>query len=475
MLPFFAVVKLTIKSALRSHIFQLLLALLLACVIVLPLTIAGDGTAYGYIQVSLKYNLSAVAFILSLSTVWLCCGIMTVDVENYQLHMLLSKPVSRVIIWLGKCFGVVLINLILLFISCAVIYGIISFQFSRKGFPQKEKKKIANEVLVGRRVYSPELPDLSLMIREEYRERMAKAESAGAAPGNKKAKSLLLKEIRKQLIARMSEIKFRMTRLWRYKGLPPGLESPIYLRYRTYIGKISSKEQRETYGLWAVEVTRRVEPDSGKKQKKDDIQYKTFWEKRTYLPEKIMCGIFNEIKMKPDVVGPEGSVNIAFTNFDPQKKNLYFQVVDGPKMLIKVTGFFENYFRAVIVIVLQLIILAGISCAAASFLSMPTAVFMVVSYLLFGSFAGFLVGSGIDTPGLGFADYLAYYVSKILLWIIIPMQNFQVSSLVSNGELVEFSHIGKLFVKYFVMKGLPLFLVGIWLYRRREMGLVIRK
>ena len=105
---------------------------------------------------------------------------------------------------------------------------------------------------------------------------------------------------------------------------------------------------------------------------------------------------------------------------------------------------------------------------------MPVAVFMVFSYLLFGIFAQFLVGSGADSIE-GLSGFVGYWISRFLLIIIIPMQNFEVSGFISNGELIEFSLIGKLIFQYFILKALPLFLLGIWLYRRREMGLVIRK
>jgi hypothetical protein len=75
----------------------------------------------------------------------------------------------------------------------------------------------------------------------------------------------------------------------------------------------------------------------------------------------------------------------------------------------------------------------------------------------------------------GTADYVGYFVGKILLLGIIPMQNFEVTHFVANGELIELSLIGNLFASYFLLRALPLFLLGIWLYWRREMGLVIRK
>lgn len=470
MISFWSIVKLTWRSALRSHIFQLLLAVLTGFVIILPLTVAGDGTAYGYIQVSLKYNLSVVAFILSMSSIWLACSVMTQDMESYQLHMIVSKPVSRMKIWLGKCFGVLLINALLLLISSSVIYGIVVWQFNRSKFPPAEKEKIKNEVMTARRVFRPELPDVNAMAREEYAKRLA-ATKSNAAKDEKE--EVALKELRRQIIAKMSELPYSATKIWFYKNLPKDLTAPLYLRYRVYVDKISSKDQRETYGMWHVAVTRKPDKKDAKTGKEDELV--TYWEPRSYYPEKIMSGVFNEITLKPGIVTPEGTVAVSFTNVDPARKNLHFQVPDGPKLLIRVAGFFQNYSRAIVLILLQLVVLTALSCAAASMLSMPTAIFMVVSYLLFGTFSTFLVGAGIDVPDIGITDYFAYYLSVILLWLVIPLQVFDASTLISNGELIELALMSKIFLKFFIIKGLPLFLLGIWLYRRRELGLVIRK
>ena len=47
----------------RSNVFRFLLFLLIVCVILVPNTIKGDGTAYGYIQVMLEYSTGIVALI----------------------------------------------------------------------------------------------------------------------------------------------------------------------------------------------------------------------------------------------------------------------------------------------------------------------------------------------------------------------------------------------------------------------------
>ena len=107
MSAFAAIVKLTLRNAMRSHIFQLLLGLLVLSAIALPMTVSGSGDGVrAYIQVALKYSLGAAGFILVLSTVWLSSLVMTQDVESYQLHMVVSKPISRLRIFIAKYFTV---------------------------------------------------------------------------------------------------------------------------------------------------------------------------------------------------------------------------------------------------------------------------------------------------------------------------------------------------------------------------------
>ena len=58
---------------------------------------------------------------------------------------------------------------------------------------------------------------------------------------------------------------------------------------------------------------------------------------------------------------------------------------------------------------------------------------------------------------------------------MIPLQAFESTSLVANGELIEWSSIWQVVWFYFLCRALPLFALGIYFYRRRELGLVIRK
>ena len=485
MISLWAIIKLTCRASVRSHIFHILLLVLLATIAILPNTVLGDGTASGYIQVSLKYCLGAIGFILSLSIIWVSCFILSNDLETYQIHMVFTKPVSRAKVWVGKCLGVVLVHAILLLVSSVIVYSLILWQFYKKPFTAEEKSRIENEVLVGRKVFLPESPDIDSKVRMEYAKRIKYLKSVQAENFEKMSSfemRKMLRELRKQVIAQYGEVGPgpSNTRKWEFKGLGTDIKTPLYFRYRTYVGKISSKDQRETAGIWSVRLLVPADENVEARKPGEEVAMKEILIPKSQYPERLMCGVFHEIALSPATIDKEGVVTVAFTNFDLEGKPVFFQAADGPKLLIKTGSFLENYLRAVFMIFLKLLFLAGLACAAGGILSMPTAVFVVLSYLLLGIFATFVIDSDSaseEEPSRfeAFQEAVGRITGRTLLLGIIPMHKFEVTDEVANGELVESKFIAKTFFEFFILRGLPIFLVGVWLYRRREMGTIIQK
>jgi ABC-type multidrug transport system fused ATPase/permease subunit len=471
MISFLSIVRLTIKNALRSHIFQLLMLLLLLCIFLIPNTIVGDDTAHGYIQIALKYSLGTVSFVLSLSAIWLGCFLMCGDTENYQLHMVVSKPISRVTIWLGKYCGILLIHVFLMVFACTIIYATVLWQFNQQGFSDQEKARIQNEVLVGRRVFYPNQPNIHQeafkKLEAQNAEKIAKGQKIDTSPATQRRE---LRMIQNDILRNIGEIKYGASRSWEYSNLPTGMDEnrPVFLRFRTYVNKVSSEDQRMTRGMWAVWVAAPVKPED----KNRPVEQQFYQVPLSSQPEQFLTGVFHEKVLKATCIQDSGKVKIAFLNVDPKASGLFFQPKDGPKLLIKISGFTQNFFRGMIVMFIQLAVLAGLACAAASAMSMPTAVFIVISYLMFGSFATFMGGTTFFGSA---ADHVGYTVSKILLTIVIPVQSFEISPFIANGELIEISYIWGVIWKYLILRGLPIYLFGIWLYWRRELGLVIKK
>ena len=511
MRSFIAIVKLTLRSAMRSHIFQLLLGLLILCVALVPTTVGGS-TAMDFIRVSLLYSLSSVATILSLSALWVGCHVMSSDIDDYRLHMVVSKPVSRVTIWFGKWMGVLLLHLFLLVIAAAAIYGVVMWRFSHGNFSKAERTRIRLEVLVGRRVFMPERRDYEKLARERLKAKLGircpqcgNEEALHTLPGSQKKcpkcgkewvfrpvpppreQDRLLKTCLKELIAEDSEvvpayyevtlpdgskdIKFSESkfRTWDFKNVPPDATRALYLRYRPFVGKVRSEEQRETAVGWFIYVPR-VTRGGAQDESGRDQRYPFY-----LPPTKVMGGEFHEIPLRGDVgiVSPNGEVRIGVYDLDPKYSKHFYQPGDGPKLLIEVTSFLGNYARAVLVLGLQLVMMSLLSCAFGGFLTLPTAVFVSTSYLVFGYMASFMtdpgyyVSSEIDEAGQG--------ISRWLLNVIVPLERFDVTDLVASGELVEWALVWNIAWSCLLLRTLPWVLGGIYLYWRREIGLEIKK
>ena len=215
MTSFLAIVKLTCRSAVRSHVFQFLLFILLLGVFLVPNTIKGDGTPYSYMQVSLEYSLTFITVMLMLSGVWLGCQTMTADVEDCRLHLIVVKPISRYLVWLGKLTGVLVVLTSLLIISAAVIYGFILYQYSRQDFSKEERARMENEVLTGRRAYRPVLPNLQEITMQVFQSKKNASGQllANTLTGNERAKAI--DSVYREVVASLAEIKPGQTRIWK--------------------------------------------------------------------------------------------------------------------------------------------------------------------------------------------------------------------------------------------------------------------
>jgi hypothetical protein len=143
-----AITGLTWRAALRFKLFLVIAVLLFAAVVGLPLLIQDDGTARGFTQIILTYTLSAITALLGFSTLWLACGTLARDIEECQMQVVVTKPIARWQIWLGKWLGIVSLNAVLLVFSGACVYGLLEWRAGK--LPAAEQQILHEQVLVAR-------------------------------------------------------------------------------------------------------------------------------------------------------------------------------------------------------------------------------------------------------------------------------------------------------------------------------------
>ena len=79
---------------------------------------------------------------------------------------------------------------------------------------------------------------------------------------------------------------------------------------------------------------------------------------------------------------------------------------------------------------------------------------------------------GIDVNLL---DAIGTCTGRVMMSLLIPVQSFFVSGSLATGELIEYSLIAHLLIFNIILKGLPLCLLGIYLYWRREAALAMKQ
>ena len=521
MTSFLAIAKLTCRSAVRSKVFRFLLLLLLFCAVVVPLTIKGDGTITGEVQILLEYSTGIVGFILSTSIIWMTCSEFCTDIENAQIHLIFVKPVSRLTVWAGKFAGVFFLHVVLLLIASTVIYGFT--MFGKHEITEREKTrarvaleqldklrkgliakadiketeeavaknlreaeqnliKINNEVFTGRRSFLPAVGDINAQIREELAKRVRESAAAGQAlpeltGGNRRK---FLETVKMELLARKGEAKPGGECSWQYEGLPDDFEGIAFIRYKFYAGDLYSKDQKQSFGAWKIDYTQKVMDDNDKTRVKE---FRTI--PMVKQPEQLLSGIYHEFAVPGVAEGGQvlfhnGKASLSFYNLtEPgQGQAVHFQVKESPRIMIKEASFTNNFFRMVLVTALGLFALCMVAAFASSFLTMPTAIFISLAYIFLGLFSKYIISSIEDTTmedTMTIMDRIGNSTGKVLGSLLIPIQDFFLSSLLSGGELIEFSYMAQLVIFNVLLKGLPLCILGLIFYRNREAALLMRK
>jgi len=499
MLPFLAIVRLTCRSAIRSNVFRTLLFLLALSVILIPNTIKGDGTASGFIQLILEYSLGFSGAILAISVAWVCCSEIASDVESGQIHLILVKPVPRPVVLLGKFTGVLVIHTALLVLASAVVYGFVMYQFMRQDFPAEERQRVENEVLTGRRLIPPDKPDFAALAEKELKHRLETARMDERAAIEQKIagnnRRAVLDAIERELRFRNGEVEPGGVIFWTYSGISEKTPDPLFLRYKLYAGTDGSKNQETTYGAWLLRFVTRT--DRGTDDKPDftenivslppeEIMTKTrdeFGIQDTILrmggaPDEIRRNVPPQLmKDLTDRLVKNGTFMIGFRNYDRSGKKIILQEADGPYLMVRETGFLNNYIRAVFVLFLGILAVALVSSALAAYFTLPTSIFLAASYGLLCIFSVYLLGTiaEMDASSLSAGDKVARMLSEGVFFLLIPVRDFFLTSELATGQLIDFARIGRLIFYDILLRGVPLFLAGMLLYSIREVSLAMKR
>ncbi|MBN1269359.1 MAG: hypothetical protein JXB04_07220 [Kiritimatiellae bacterium] len=449
-----AIAVITIRSAVRSRVVVALLGLLLLTIIGLPLTIRGDGTLAGYVQILLSYTLGFASVILAIQTVWIGCTAVSAEIEERQMQLVVTKPVHAIEIWLGKWLGILALNACLLAFAGAVTYGLLMWSTRPARLAAEDQQRLREEVLVARRSLRPLPVDLDTPARQILEARRA----AGDLPEGVALEDVY-QAVRERLRLEVNSVATGMKRRWEFR-LParPAENQPLFLRYKLSSSGFPSKQVQ---GLWLAGP---------------EINPNTFSKEAQSTPG----GVYT-VRIPAEAVGQDGRLVVEYANIDREPVTVLFTHGGDVELLLYESSFESNFARGLLVLFIQLAFLGAIGLSAGSLFSMPVAAFTsawmvfligIANYLhAMAARQTFFERHGAAYGGPYFWDHFFRGFFKLVSALVHPLQGPNPLELLSEGRVVSWSLAGLAFVTRIVLYSGALALLSSWILGRREIGM----
>jgi hypothetical protein len=452
----FAITWLTWKAAFRFRLFLVVAVLLLASVVVLPLVIQDDGTARGFTQILLTYTLSVITGLLGISTLWLACGTLARDIEECQMQVVATKPIGRWQIWLGKWFGIMSLNALLLALSGTCVYGLLQWRATK--LPAAEQAVLREQVLVARGSAKP--PSLEADIDTETEQVLQ--ERLKNNPVDKVDVPEVRRQLREQVKAGFQLVPPGYPHGWQIKlGFAQRFlrDKPLQLRIKF---NAAQKSAAGTFlAQWQV-----GDPNTGK-----------LWRS---APMSLAPDTFHEFSIPPNLFDSQGVLTVFFMQ-NVNNTSLLFPLEDGLEVLYPQSSFAMNFARGLGIIFCWMALLAALGLTAASFLTFPVAAFFSLAILTVGLSSstlaeavesGTVVGGNQETGVMGHsvADVVLIPFFKGCLTIIRLVGDFSPIDSLSTGRCITWSTLGAAGSQIVLLAGGLLAVVGILLFSRRELA-----
>ena len=447
-----AIATITIRSSIRSRVVLAMLLMLLAVIIGLPLTVKGDGTLSGEIQILLTYTLGLVALILSLLTMWTGCATISQEISERQIHLVIAKPVYRYQIWVGKWLGLLALNGLLLSISAGTVYGLLRWTTRASQLTPSEEAVLSRDVLVARERIQPNLPD----VKDEARERFENQFSAGALLSGLSTPNAL-KAMEQAILTRRYSAANSDSLHWTFHASKAPPDHPFHLQFQF---STSNQSVKKVKGLWRISGENSLE---------------VFEQEIGSVPSGV-----HTLVIPPHVIYGSETLHVRYTNINDNPLRVLFEPDDGIVLFVYRGGFFGNLFRSILILFFHITFLAALGITAGSLFSMPVASFVSIFAMVLLQSAGYiesmstrnlLTPSELNGNEPAIINILFGYSFKALQFMVSPLEMANPLESIGVGELVPWTWVGTDCLIQVVLYCGLFGTLGSWLFNRREIGL----
>jgi len=436
----------TIKQALRMKIAAVFIVLLIVLLPVMGVSMTGDGTLKGRLQTFVSYSLSLTNLLLCLLTIIVSIYTLTNDIKQKQIYTVITKPIRRFQLLLGKLLGVVLLNIALLVLFSAIIYTITVYTPKFYGASEADLDSMNNEFFTARAALTPPEVDVTAEVLDTY-EKLKKTGQLPPEAGENEIKAELTR--RKQLWKRAAVVGQWL--VWEFNNvrvLDPN--ESLFIRYK-YEVSINPPDM-QVYSRWDVGDNRQYPPAYESFLRKDPIR------------------TFRELEVPAYLIADDGYLAIRFLNVPLNRTTVIFPP-DGLEVLYKADTFTANFVRVVLLILFRLVFLASLGTLAATFLSFPVAILFSLCIFFTATISGFCLES-FDYLGEKLT-WVYYYTVRPLILLLPQFDKFNPAQFLVPARIVPWSLLAKVAGLMICIKAFLLLLLALLIFKFREIAKII--
>lgn len=449
-----ALAGLTVRDAIRSRLLVSLAVILVLGLIGLPLLISGDNTLDGRIQVILNYTLRFALTMLSIVTLWSACGGVSSEIQDRRLYLVLTKPVHRHELWLGKWLGIVILNAFLLTLTGTIV-GIMTWHtLHGSGESETVKRESREQFLLAREAVTPE-PPLSARQARADAEALVKSGRIPSGMGVEQVETQLLKELKSArfTIPPSGEIHFTC----RLPAAPDGAHDLIL----SYTFASSRPEHAPVKAEWLIGI-------GGETAFRLGV---------TNYP-----GIPNKLVVPGSVVKGAQALSLTYRRLEKDNPATLFMAQGGrePELLIPAGGWSMNLAKGLVMMLCRLAFLAALGLTAGCLLSIPVAVFVAFFIMVLLASAGYVESvatSGVfyiphegPAPTTSWLDKAILNQFKAFNMVTQPLLQLDPVPLLEEGRLIRWSLAARAVLLIAGFYTAITALIGISLFNRRELA-----
>lgn len=451
-----AVARNTIRQALRIRVAAVFVVLLLILLPILGLTVTGDGTLKGRLQTFVSYGFSLTSLLLSFLTIIVSIYTITSDIEHRQIYTVVTKPIRRSHLILGKLLGAIILDVALLTLFTGIIYGAILFMPRLLRASPEEIREVDNEFFTARASLVPPEIDVTEETQALYDKLEKNDQLDQVYKGYTRAEILKLMAKQKRLEKRAAAVGQRL--MWEFKNVKPlDPNQSMFIRFKYDVSATPPDEQ--AWGDWYIGDLRQVGAGT-------EITTPVFRATR-----KDPVRTFREIEVPAAAVAKDGYLAIGFMNPPLNETVVIFPLEDGLEVLYKADTFAGNFVRAALLILCRLVFLACLGTLAGSFLSFPVAILFCLVIFLTGATSGFIMESFDSlSKNIGF---IYTYTVKGLVQLLPQFDKYNPTTFLVPARLITWAFVGKVAALMVAVKALLLLVLALVIFSFRELAKVI--